>query len=595
MPAGQEGSGRAMNKSMLSGWKGIPALALLGFLLLAIGVYMAIERYVPARGFEGRSEDLYWSVAQMQLELEKARADLLRLKAGEVPESQVQFRLAVANSRFLDFVTPSKMQEMLSRVDGFKGTASLLQDFFEDENILHPSLRTAQQNIDRIDSIRPSLAEFAVQARVAEVSSRDARNKDLRHNQQLVASLWFALGGICMVIFVLLYRYQGARRDAAARQQLLEQEREAHKATVNAELDRTTFLATLSHEIRSPLQTMQVCVELIEPDIDPAGKAAKAVGRLKTCMAHLMTQVRDIMDISAIKNMQFRLHISDVDVAAALNEVIDVHRAQLDGKGLGLHVRLGELPPKVRLDGDRLRQIVGNLLTNAIRYTDHGTVTVEAGVDAADGRNILDIRVIDTGIGVPEEFQSRIFQPFFQGHARRVGSSGLGLAVVKELVSLLGGELELKSVVGVGSEFIVRLPIVVPDQLPGPERSVLVVDDDKNIREPFSDCLQMNGYAVSTASSVAEACQKLQQASFNVVLLDMQLGNESGYSVAEALKRSVRHRGVKIIAMTAYPEEYADPRAAWFAARLEKPFDISRLRAVLGRALESPPGPGHAG
>lgn len=115
---------------------------------------------------------------------------------------------------------------------------------------------------------------------------------------------------------------------------------------------------------------------------------------------------------------------------------------------------------------------------------------------------------------------------------------------------------------------------------------MLVVDDDKNIREPFSDCLQMNGYAVSTASSVAEACQKIQQSRFNVVLLDMQLGNESGYSVAEALKRSVRHRGVKIIAMTAYPEEYADPRADWFTAKLEKPFDISRLRAVLGRALE---------
>ncbi|RBH43015.1 hypothetical protein C3F00_039410, partial [Pseudomonas sp. MWU13-2860] len=124
---------------MLSAWKGLPAIALLGFLLLAVGVYMAIERYVPARGFEGRSEDLYWSVAQMQLELEKARADLLRLKAGEISEAQAQLRLEVANSRFLDFTTPSKMQQMLSRVDGFKGTASLLQDFFEDQNLLHPS------------------------------------------------------------------------------------------------------------------------------------------------------------------------------------------------------------------------------------------------------------------------------------------------------------------------------------------------------------------------------------------------------------------------------------------------------------------------
>ncbi|RBH37031.1 hypothetical protein C3F00_044310, partial [Pseudomonas sp. MWU13-2860] len=156
----------------------------------------------------------------------------------------------------------------------------------KDQNILHPSIASAQQNIDRIDSIRPSLAEFAVQARVTEVSSRDARNKDLRYNQQLIASLWFALGGICMVIFVLLYRYQGARREAASRQQLLEQERAAHKATVNAELDRTTFLATLSHEIRSPLQSMQVCIELLEPVADGDKTARTAVQRLKTSVSH---------------------------------------------------------------------------------------------------------------------------------------------------------------------------------------------------------------------------------------------------------------------------------------------------------------------
>ncbi|OHX13473.1 hypothetical protein BI347_08070 [Chromobacterium sphagni] len=551
------------------------------FLLVSISAYIAIDRYAAVKKFEGRSEDLYWSVAQLQIALERSRAELVRLKAGEVRPEQADVWLEIAKSRFMDYVTPSPLHGMLNSVEGFQETSAVLKTFFRDENLGHLSRQTAQTHINQIDDIRPRLAEFAVQSRVSEVSFRDARNKDLER-KRLVFSLWFALwGGIGIIIWVLLSRYRSARRDVASRQALLEKERAAHKATVSAELDRTTFLATISHEIRSPLQTMQACLELIELEVAPGNRIHANLMRLKASMTHLLTQVRDIMDLSAINNMKFRLHPEDIDIAMILNEVVDAYRVQLDGKGLKLELSMAGLPETAKMDGNRLRQIVGNLLANAIRYTDHGHVSVSARVNGIRGFNSLEIKVGDTGIGIPADYQSRIFQPFFQGKQRKPGSSGLGLAIVKELVCLLGGEIELKSEEGCGTEFIVRLPVHIQQQEGGNERSVLLVDDDENIREPFADCLSIDGYAVVMAGSVTEACQRLQQQSFDAILLDMQLGEGSGYNVLEFVKKSRNNKHASIIAMTAYPEEYADPRSACFAERLEKPFDFNRLRSVL--------------
>ncbi|MBM2885909.1 ATP-binding response regulator [Chromobacterium amazonense] len=578
MPTSRRSPEEKIGRRFRAAWKGASPSILMLLFVVASGIYLATERFIAARALPPHGDDLYWSVAQLQVELERSRAELERLRGGEIDASQAQTRLAIAQSRTLDFLLPSPVGRQLSGINGFAALTEQLQRFFHDERVRHPQPADAAALVAAIDQLRPTLAEFAVQSRVAEVGAREARNREQERNQHLM-SLWFALWvAICIAILGLLYRYQNARRDVASHQALLEQERAAHQATVAAELDRTTFLATISHEIRSPLQTMQVCVELIEPQIASGGKTHAALSRLKSSMAHLMTQVRDIMDISAIHNMQFRLQPEDVDLAQILHEAIDAYRVQLEGKGLQLSVALEDLPPLARLDGCRLRQIVGNLISNAIRYTDHGSVTVAARVETADGLSVLEVRVADTGIGVPADLQSRIFQPFFQGRQRRPGSSGLGLAIVKELVRLLGGEIALRSEEGRGSEFSVRLPIQLT--LTAPDKTILLVDDDPNIREPFADCLALDGYAVTTAATAAEACRRLREQAFGVVLLDMQLGADSGYDVASKARDGL-NRAARLIAMTAYPEEYSDPRAAWFDERLEKPFDLSRLRASL--------------
>lgn len=561
------------------------SVALVAALLLATGgVYYATNEYVSAKTVEGKSEDLYWTVAQLQIEMERLRAELIRLQHGQTSVEEVKRRVSIAQSRILVFKTPSTVHHMLEQVDGFNEIVTSLDDFFSDEQLAKLNPGNAASVADDITALRPDLSEFAVQSRIAEVGQRNVRNRDLDHQRQLVSYLMLALWCmICAAVLVLMYRYNVAKRDAATRQGLLEKERAAHKATVSAELDRSTFLATLSHEIRSPLQTMQVCVELIEPSIKESSSAFSALQRLKTSMSHLMTQVHDIMDISAIKNMQLRLLPTEVDIESLLRETIDAQTVMSDSKGLKLTFACEGLPGTAMVDGTRLRQIVGNLVSNAIRYTDEGQVTVSARTFTDDGLCSLEVKVRDTGIGIPEESRSRIFQPFIQGKSRRVGSSGLGLAVVKELVHLFGGSIEVESEEGRGSVFTIQIPISKAcaslDAVHAP--AVLIVDDDENIKEPFAELLTIAGFDVSKAGSVTEALQALSGKKYAAILLDMQLGHESGYSVAEAVRKGGENKATPIIAMTAYPEEYSDDRAVWFADKLEKPFDFTRLRSLL--------------
>lgn len=561
------------------------SLNLVAVLLLTTGgVFYATNEYVSSNSIEGKSEDLYWTAAQLQIEMERLRSELIRLENGQSSVEEVKRRVSIAQSRVLVFKTPSTVHQMLQGIEGFDDIVSMLDAFFGDQQLLAPSPINAADIAEKIVALRPEITDFAVQARIAEIGQRSDRNRDLDQQRKLVSYLILALWCmICAVVLVLMYRYNVAKRDAATRQGLLEKERAAHKATVSAELDRSTFLATLSHEIRSPLQTMQVCVELIEPSIKESSSAFSALQRLKTSMSHLMTQVHDIMDISAIKNMQLRLHPIEVNIESLLREAIDAQTVMSDSKGLKLTFSCEGLPEKVMVDGNRLRQIVGNLVSNAIRYTDEGQVTVTARIFNDDGLCSLEVKVCDTGIGIPEESRSRIFQPFIQGKSRRVGSSGLGLAVVKELVHLFGGSIEVESEEGRGSVFTMQIPIskacACLDAAHTP--AVLIVDDDENIKEPFAELLTIAGFDVSKAGSVTEALQALSGKKYAAILLDMQLGNESGYSVAEAARKGGQNKTTPIIAMTAYPEEYSDDRAVWFADKLEKPFDFSRLRSLL--------------
>ncbi|NHR06859.1 response regulator [Chromobacterium haemolyticum] len=574
-------------RGLISGWGGWPEgrrmlwVGLLVLITAAGGMYYSISQLGKVNSVANSSEDLYWSVAQFQLEMERAKSALVGFQAGRIKQDELLRRLEVASSRFHVFSEPApvRVQMLLRQVKGFDTLVVDYQQLFNDPAFSHPALASVPALLERIDLLRPQLMAFAVEARVAEVKSRTERLEDLDRQRSNVLYLQSVLWGVICAVILLLSRYSSVKRLASAKQALLEKEQSAHQATVAMELDRTTFLATLSHEIRSPLQSMQVCIELLEPVADGQKTARTALQRLKTSVSHLSAQVHDIMDISAIRNMKLRMNPQPMPLAEVLQATMDVMRPLADAKGLALNYQAGPLPATVLLDEVRLRQVVGNLVSNAIRYTDSGTVTVSVSCLRATGHHELVLQVRDTGVGIPLEYQQRIFQPFIQGKHRRAGSCGLGLSIVKELVNLFGGCIALDSAEGKGACFTVRIPVQAAET-PG-SQSVLIVDDDADIRDTLAELLQRDGYQVATAETAALAERALEQADFDAVLLDMHLGADSGYRVAERAWNGLRAEHTAIVGMSAYPEAFDDPRASRFAGILAKPFDAGQLRQML--------------
>ncbi|UTH73072.1 HAMP domain-containing sensor histidine kinase [Chromobacterium sp. IIBBL 290-4] len=436
--------------------------ALLILVLAASWNFYRMDRTSEALIDSGKSEELYWTVAQLHVELERTRAELIHFSLspeGRQPDLDRQRQLL--QSRYLVFEAPDSVlvHRLLSQVSGFYELTATLKPLIHDGQWPAMTAARALAMVNRIDEARPVLASFSVQTRRAELAARVARSKALA-NQRSQMMVWqivlcFGIAGVLLMLF----RYREMKSLAEARQSLLEQERAAHKATVDLELERITFLGALGHEIRSPMQSMQMCLELIEPAIARQGPAAMAMQRLRVGMDQLASQLRDIMDISAIKNMQLRLNPGLVGLDKIFRSLLDTMKPLAEARGLYLAYEGGELPEQAWLDEIRLRQIVGNLLSNAIRYTDHGGVTLSTGLAERDGARCLLIEVRDTGIGIAEEDRYRLFQPYSRCKHRRPGSNGLGLSIVKELVGLFSGVIELESEVDAGSAFRVWIPL----------------------------------------------------------------------------------------------------------------------------------------
>ncbi|VEB42002.1 Autoinducer 2 sensor kinase/phosphatase luxQ [Chromobacterium violaceum] len=245
------------------------------------------------------------------------------------------------------------------------------------------------------------------------------------------------------------------------------------------------------------------------------------------------------MDISALKNHQLALEPATTDIEELVACVVAVHQGNAEAKGLALTVSVPPMP-LLWLDGNRLRQIMWNLLSNAIRYTDQGGIRLELEYRP---RNLV-LSVADTGVGIPEDIRVQLFRPFTRGKTRRPGSSGLGLAIVHELVTLFGGQIEIDSQEGRGSTFTLSLPVQeasTPEDCDGAgygQGRILLLDDDDPIRESYSALLQENGYSVSSFATVNDAAAQVVRHRFDILLIDLQVGTASGYEVAEAAAAS---------------------------------------------------------
>jgi CheY-like chemotaxis protein/anti-sigma regulatory factor (Ser/Thr protein kinase) len=311
----------------------------------------------------------------------------------------------------------------------------------------------------------------------------------------------------------------------------------------------------------------------------------------------LLAIINDILDYSKIEAGKLDLEAIPLSVAALVDGALSIVRAEAAAKGLALEAVLApDLPGWVRGDPVRLRQILLNLLTNAIKFTEAGSVRIQVAID--DGAS-LRFSVTDTGIGIPDDRQAQLFQDFYQvdrSTTRRYGGTGLGLAIVKRLAAAMGGTIGVESVVGQGSTFwfTAELPIVematataAPADRPSiAPRRILVAEDVPANQMIVRGLLEIDGHAVTVAANGVEAVAAMRAGDFDLVLMDMQMPVMDGIDAALAIRRlDTDAAEIPIVAVTAnaMAEDIDRCRAVGMNDHLAKPIELEALRRAVAR------------
>jgi PAS domain S-box-containing protein len=376
---------------------------------------------------------------------------------------------------------------------------------------------------------------------------------------------------------------------------------EARNAAEAATVAKSEFLANMSHEIRTPLTGMLGFAGLLE-DLDGLPPTAKTyVDRIATSGQALLSVVNDILDFSKLDADRIELDPHPFDPAALVSETLELVGAEAARKGLLVSSEIqGMLPAAVYADGARVRQVLLNLLTNAIKFTEKGAVSVTAGYLAESGR--LRISVTDTGVGIPEDRLGRLFQRFSQidgSTTRQYGGTGLGLAISKGLVEKMNGQIEVESREGEGSTFwfTVDAPPTELEQAPAaPARRlpddgvaaarILVVDDVVVNRELVRTMLSPFGYDLVEAASGAEAVAAAMAAPFDLILMDLQMPGMDGLSATRAIRQTCEaNRATPIVALSAnvLPVHLAECAQAGMDDHIAKPIVPAELLTKIAR------------
>jgi signal transduction histidine kinase/ActR/RegA family two-component response regulator len=382
-----------------------------------------------------------------------------------------------------------------------------------------------------------------------------------------------------------------ALRDVQAeRAGLLQQSQAANRA-------KSEFLANMSHEIRTPLAAVIGFGELIEADNGASTAVRRYASRITVAGRTLLAIVNDVLDFSMLEARRMRFDPQPFAPAELVAESLDLVRANAAGRGLALSAAIDpSMPRQLVGDAARLRQVLLNLLGNAIKFTERGGVTVTAA--CRDGR--LRLEVVDTGVGVDPAAIPQLFERFSQADqstTRRFGGSGLGLAICKGLVEGMGGQIGAMSAPGQGSTFWFETPAEAADELTAPPSMVdagtpaariLLVDDADRNRELMGVILQAAGHAVVFARDGAEAVDLASASRFDLILMDMQMPVMDGPTAARAIRgRPGPCQDVPIVAVSAnvLPEHVAACLAAGMDAHLAKPVAAAALVETVARWL----------
>ncbi len=383
-------------------------------------------------------------------------------------------------------------------------------------------------------------------------------------------------------------------------QELIEQKIKAEEANVA----KSTFLANVSHEMRTPLNGILGYAQLLSHELALSGQAARNLHSLKQCSDHLLAVINEVLDMAKIESGRLEFEFKPMALYRLLSEVESVVSPLANSKGLefALHTT-ADLPGYIKGDATRLRQILINLLNNAVKFTSQGRVVLDVTMN--DGQ--LQFSVTDTGCGIPREQLDSIFKPFERLNAHHaIEGTGLGLSIIQRIVDRLEGTVTAESQEGKGSCFTVRIPFeeaelveeiseptdftLQPLNLESPPR-LLVVDDRESNRDVMSQWLTLGGFAVETANNGQEALDTLRTKPFAAVLSDLRMPVMSGFELIEAIQSDEQLKSIATVAVSAsvFPEQVRRVLASGFQAFLPKPCSLPKLFDTLYTLLDIQP------
>ncbi|HEY3450404.1 MAG TPA: ATP-binding protein [Myxococcales bacterium] len=389
--------------------------------------------------------------------------------------------------------------------------------------------------------------------------------------------------------------------DIGERKRMEDELRTANLKLAEADRRKNEFLAQLSHELRNPLAPIRSSLHVLHraaPDGDQARRAKEIIDRQ---VGQLVRLVDDLLDVTRITRNKIQLQRQPLELNELVRRSLEDYRAEFDKGEVALELAAAPGPVLVDADGNRLAQVVGNLLQNAAKFTGPGGKTF-VRVVTEPARQQAVVEVADTGIGMDERMLARVFQPFAQADSsldRGKGGLGLGLALVRGLVELHGGEVSAHSDgLGKGSRVVVRLPLQASARAepaaahradPPGRRRILIIEDNVDAADSLGEVLQMDRHQVAIAHDGHDGLAKVKAFRPDVVLCDIGLPGMDGYAVARAIRADEALKDVFLVALSGYamPEDLQRAAEAGFERHLAKPPSLEKLAELLSTVPRS--------
>ncbi len=379
-----------------------------------------------------------------------------------------------------------------------------------------------------------------------------------------------------------------------------------------ANKSKSEFLANMSHEIRTPMNAILGFTEVLKRGYGKPSENKKYLNTISSSGTHLLNLINDILDLSKVEAGKIEIELVDTDPQTMIHELMTIMRVKAEEKGIFLEYEPdGALPRVMKSDSSKVRQILMNLIGNAIKFTDVGGVTIVTHFTSVDGETQFVTDIVDTGVGMTEEQSGKIFESFVQADSsitRRFGGTGLGLSISKKFAVALGGDIVITSTPGEGSTFSVQLPVQVDadvemisaeeltsftlvEQTPKqgrwtfPKALVLVVDDGQENRDLLELLLGEAGLNVETAVNGQQGFDLSLQKDFQLILMDLQMPVMDGLTAVAQM----RQEGVEIpvIALTAEAMKGVEEEclAAGYSGYMTKPIDMDKMFEMLAAEL----------